>query len=156
MKQAKFGLFVGSAGMSKTYSLLSVLPVKLYEQNSGNDQNQIKEHIDDGQYTEGGLKEVVLSIHERNPVARKKCIEYYGTRCFVCKMQFAERYGPLFADLIHVHHRTPLQFQNEEYTVDPILDLIPVCPNCHMILHSKKDGVYTPEEVIAFMHSQNQ
>lgn len=52
-------------------------------------------------------------------------------------------------------HRTPLQFQNEEYEVDPILDLIPVCPNCHMVLHSKKDGVYTPEEVIEFLHSQN-
>lgn len=148
--------------MAKAYSLFDVLQIKRYEQTNGNIEKQIKEpiaqveHIDDDQYTEGGLKEVILSIHERNPVARKKCIEYYGARCFICKMQFEERYGSLFAGLIHVHHRTPLQFQNEEYEVDPILDLIPVCPNCHMVLHSKKDGVYTPEEVIEFLHSQNQ
>ena len=26
-------------------------------------------------------------------------------------------------------------------------DLIPVCPNCHTALHSKKGGVYTIEEL---------
>ena len=148
--------------MAKAYSLFDVLQIKRYKQTNGDIENQIKEpiaqieHIDDDQFTEGGLKEVILNIHERNPVARKKCIEHYGARCFICNMQFEERYGSLFAGLIHVHHKTPLQFQKEEYEVDPILDLIPVCPNCHMVLHSKKDGVYTPEEVIEFLHSQNQ
>jgi predicted HNH restriction endonuclease len=28
-----------------------------------------------------------------------------------------------------------------------VKDLIPVCPNCHMILHSKPGGFYTVEEV---------
>lgn len=148
--------------MAKAYSLFDVLQIKRYEQIRGDIEKEIKEpiaqvdHVDDDRFAEGDLKEVILSIHERNPVARKKCIEHYGARCFICKMQFEERYGSPFAGLIHVHHRTPLQFQNEEYEVDPILDLIPVCPNCHMVLHSKKDGVYTPEEVIEFLHSQNQ
>ena len=148
--------------MAKAYSLFDVLHIKRYEQPHGDIEKQIKEsiaqveHIDDNRLAEGDLKEVILSIHERNPVARKKCIEHYGARCFICKMQFEERYGSLFAGLIHVHHKTPLQFQKEEYDVDPILDLIPVCPNCHMVLHSKKDGVYTPEEVIEFLNLQNQ
>lgn len=147
--------------MAKTYSLFSVMPIKLYAQNLEDDQQQISnpivqvEHLDDDQYTEGNLMEAVLSIHERNPSARNKCIEHYGARCFICGMQFDERYGSNFAGLIHVHHRTPLQFQIEEYEVDPISDLIPVCPNCHMVLHSKKEGVYTPEEVIEFIHSRD-
>jgi 5-methylcytosine-specific restriction protein A len=33
-----------------------------------------------------------------------------------------------------------------EYEVDPIRDLRPVCPNCHLIIHSKKVP-FTVEEV---------
>ena len=106
--------------MAKAYSLFDVLQIKRHEQTNVDIEKQIiepiarVEHIDNDRFTEGGLKEVILSIHERDPVARKKCIEHYGARCFICKMQFEERYGSLFAGLIHVHHRTPLQFQNEE------------------------------------------
>ena len=41
----------------------------------------------------------------------------------------------------------PLSEIREGYVVDPIQDLIPVCSNCHTALHSKKDGVYKPEEL---------
>lgn len=36
---------------------------------------------------------------------------------------------------------------DEEYAADSINDLRPVCPNCHMVLHSKKDGCCTIEEI---------
>jgi 5-methylcytosine-specific restriction protein A len=36
---------------------------------------------------------------------------------------------------IHVHHLTPLSTINGEYEVNPISDLIPVCPNCHAMIH---------------------
>ena len=119
------------------------------------DTNQSDNDLTDSNedlYTEGRLREVVLSVHERNPVARKKCIEHYGSHCYICQFDFAARYGPLFDGLIHVHHRNPVHLKDEEYTIDPIRDLIPVCPNCHMALHSKEDGVYTPEEIIEFIH----
>jgi predicted HNH restriction endonuclease len=34
-----------------------------------------------------------------------------------------------------VHHLVPLSEIGEEYIVDPIKDLRPVCPNCHAALH---------------------
>ena len=40
--------------------------------------------------------------------------------------------------------------------VNPKTDLIPVCPNCHMILHSKNDGVYSPEEVKNMLNKDKQ
>ena len=46
-----------------------------------------------------------------------------------------------------------------EYKIDPITDLLPVCPNCHMILHSNKnsqDGIYTPEQVKEMIRSNKK
>jgi 5-methylcytosine-specific restriction protein A len=37
-----------------------------------------------------------------------------------------------------------------EYSVDPIKDLRPVCPNCHMVIHSKKEG-FSIDEVKSFL-----
>lgn len=37
-----------------------------------------------------------------------------------------------------MHHVVDLASIDEEYEVDPIEDLRPVCPNCHAMLHKKK------------------
>lgn len=151
--------------MAKTYSLFDVLPIHRNDQQFikkadvtekfSNQRSFTYSFTDAETYTEGRIKDIVLSIHERDPIARRKCIEHYGPRCYICKFDFASRYGPLFEGLIHVHHRTPLYLQSENHPVDPILDLIPVCPNCHMVLHSKSDGVYTPEDIIEFIGKQD-
>ena len=52
-----------------------------------------------------------------------------------------------FSGKIEVHHIKPISEIGEECVVDPVRDLVPVCPNCHMMLHSKKDGVFTVEEL---------
>ena len=66
-------------------------------------------------------------------------------------MDFGKVYGPAFADKIEVHHLVPISEIGKEYVVDPVKDLVPVCPNCHMALHSKKGGVYTIEELKALL-----
>lgn len=99
-------------------------------------------------FKEGASERVVLNKYERNPQARAACIAAHGTACTVCGIDFAKAYGPEFAGKIEVHHIVPLSEIGEEYVVDPINDLVPVCPNCHTALHSKKDGVYTVEELI--------
>jgi len=62
-------------------------------------------------------------------------------------MDFGKFYGEEFSGLIEVHHIVPLSQIKKGYKVDPIHDLVPVCPNCHAALHSKKDGVYSVEEL---------
>lgn len=85
---------------------------------------------------EGALRRVVSSECERNPAARRACIEHYGASCFVCGFSFGAVYGEIGRDFIHVHHLTPISSQGEAHGVDPIRDLRPVCPNCHAMLHS--------------------
>ena len=50
-------------------------------------------------------------------------------------MDFGEVYGAVGAGYIHVHHVTPLSEVTGEREIDPVTDLIPVCPNCHAMLH---------------------
>ncbi len=104
--------------------------------------------------TEGDVHQVSLNQYERNPKARAACIAAHGTACAVCGIDFGKAYGPEFAGKIEVHHIVPLSQIGKGYVVDPVKDLIPVCPNCHMALHSKKDGVYTVEELRAMRANQ--
>ena len=52
--------------------------------------------------------------------------------------------------LIHVHHLKSLAEIGHSYQVDPIKDLMPVCPNCHAVIHSGPD-LRTPDEVKAMI-----
>ena len=57
-------------------------------------------------------------------------------------------YGELGQGFIHVHHIVPISKIGKEYKIDPINDLVPVCPNCHAMLHRGKDGkVYRIDEL---------
>lgn len=100
-----------------------------------------------------GKKHTRESTHyERNPIARQKCLDYYGYNCQVCKMNFEDTYGKIGKNFIHVHHCVPLSHRNTEYQVDYLRDLIPVCPNCHAMLHRKKgDDFFSISELKELM-----
>ena len=89
-------------------------------------------------YAEGKTKKVLVNNYERNPIARKKCIEYFGSTCQVCGFDFGERFGELGEEFIHVHHKIDIATIGNEYSINPLTDLIPVCPNCHSMLHKRK------------------
>lgn len=94
-----------------------------------------EEVSEDQKVAEGSVCQVTINSYERNPEARRRCIEYYGTSCCVCGFNFEERFGSVAQGFIHVHHLKPLSDIQKEYEVDPISDLRPVCPNCHAIIH---------------------
>ena len=87
------------------------------------------------QFWEGALRKIMVNVYERNPIARKRCITHFGTSCQVCGFDFVKKYGVRGEAFIHVHHIRQLSEICKGYKVDPILDLIPVCPNCHAMLH---------------------
>jgi predicted HNH restriction endonuclease len=101
-------------------------------------------------YSEGSTKQIYVNVYERNLKARQECLEYYGAKCYVCGFQFARVYGKIGENFIHVHHLKPLSEINQEYEVDPIKDLRPVCPNCHAMLHRRKQ-TYTIEQLKNFI-----
>lgn len=90
-----------------------------------------------------GVKHIVaVNRYERSSIARQRCIEENGARCFVCDFDFEKVYGEVGKDFIHIHHIVPIYEIGKEYIVDYRKDLIPVCPNCHAVLHRKYNNKY--------------
>lgn len=88
----------------------------------------------EGQY-EGALTRVEVNRYERNRYNRALCLAYYGFACRGCGHLLERIYGPLGANVIHVHHIVPVSKLGSGYRLDPIKDLVPLCPNCHNIVH---------------------
>lgn len=88
-----------------------------------------------GKFCEGSKVNVTINAYERSPTARAACIEHHGLNCSVCAFNFSQVFGDLGKGFIHVHHVVAIGSIGEEYEVDPVTDLIPVCPNCHAMIH---------------------
>jgi len=84
---------------------------------------------------EGAKVRVEVNRYERSPVNRAACINYYGLRCQSCNFDFVGVYGELGDGYIEVHHRTPVSKLGPDYIVDPVKDLVPLCGNCHSMVH---------------------
>lgn len=110
----------------------------------------IPQEIPDTFYESGVGKKILVNKYERNSTARRKCIELYGTKCIICGFNSADIYGNDFLDKIEVHHIVPINEIQADYKVDPSKDLVPVCPNCHMILHTKMSNGKYP--TVSYLH----
>jgi hypothetical protein len=97
-------------------------------------------------FSEGGSVEQKSRRYERSAVARKVCIEHYKAlnngiiNCRICGVSFGETYGKEFVDKIEVHHISPVSLMDETHDIIPEQDLLPVCANCHFVLHSSKEA----------------
>lgn len=94
------------------------------------------------EYVEGATKKVFVNKYERDRHARNECLAYYAEKdgcikCQICGFDFGEKYGDKYKNIIEVHHLIPLSEIKKSYNVNPKKDLLPVCPNCHVVLHSK-------------------
>jgi hypothetical protein len=92
---------------------------------------------------EGASIMVMARRYERSPANRRACIALKGYRCSVCGLDFGEMYGKVGDGFIHVHHLKPLSAPKQGHAVDPETDLVPICPNCHAMLH-RKNPPYSP------------
>ncbi|MCI5873549.1 MAG: HNH endonuclease [Clostridiales bacterium] len=115
----------------------------------------LPEEIDEAELEnlkEGQKKQIVVNAYERNQQARRRCLEYYSKlnngkiKCEICGFDFGEVYGKEFEGKIHIHHIKEISMISEEYVIDATKDLIPICPNCHMVAHSRKPAL-KPDEI---------
>ncbi len=96
---------------------------------------------------EGNRVSVLVNKYERSRTNRDACIREYGAWCRVCDFDFAKAYGEIGEGYIHVHHLTPLAaLDGKARKIDPIKDMLPVCPNCHEMLH-QCDPPYTIDQL---------
>lgn len=89
--------------------------------------------------TEGKHIKQETTVIQRNPQARKKCIDHFGCRCAACGLSMADKYGVLGEGVIEVHHLNPIHLFDDTHPVDYLTDLIPLCPNCHTMIHKLED-----------------
>ena len=104
---------------------------------------------------EGGVSRVEINRYERNPVNRELCLSANGYICKICGFDFEKVYGEIGHHFIHVHHIVPVSQHSEEYTIDPVKELIPVCPNCHAMLH-RQDPPFMPEEIKSIIQNNSR
>ena len=97
-------------------------------------------------FVEGGKKQVTVNAYERSRAAREMCIQAWGCVCIICGFDFEDVYGGRGAGFIHVHHIRPIAAVGEQYDLDPVADLRPVCPNCHAMIH-RFEPALSAEEV---------
>lgn len=77
---------------------------------------------------------------ERSSAARKRAVELHGVNCAVCNLNFEAVYGDIGKEYIHIHHLTPIS--NAGYNeINPDTDLVPVCPNCHAMIHKESPPI---------------
>jgi len=114
------------------------------------------EEIDESSFegqSEGAEMLRLVKLYERSRINRAACIEMHGTACRICGFNFADRFGDLGEGFIHVHHIIPVSEMGGGYVLDPVKDLIPVCPNCHAMLHRRRPAL-NPEELLQLLHGE--
>lgn len=103
-------------------------------------------------YAEGSSKQILVNSFERNASARLACLAQHGYACKACGMDFGSRYGDIGRGFIHVHHIVKISSIGKEYVINPTKDLVPVCPNCHAMLH-QCDPPMSVEELRALIRT---
>ena len=104
---------------------------------------------------EGNLVTYYGRRYERDPINRKRAIEFHGLSCKVCGFNFEEVYGERGKDFIEVHHVKPLSTLEKEIVIDPEQDLVPVCANCHRMIHRRRDNILTVRDLKNLIDSKN-
>lgn len=104
---------------------------------------------------EGKVYESHATRYERNPKMRMICINHYGCKCYVCGFDFSKHYGEHGYGFIEVHHRTPLSELKMEYITSPIEGLVPLCSNCHSMIH-RTEVCMTVEELKEMWEKYNK
>jgi hypothetical protein len=106
------------------------------------------EQFEEGEYYRDGSTTYYFGKrYERNPQNRAKAIKIHGLNCLGCGFNFKKMYGERGEDFIEIHHIKPLSTIQEEVVINPATDLVPVCSNCHRMIHRKKDRILTIEEL---------
>lgn len=116
---------------------------KVLKTNILNLDNELEniEYLECKAYVQYGIK------YERNQALRNKAIKLHGTICKVCGFDFKAKYGKLGEDFIEIHHLKPMFSLKKEVRVDPLKDLVPLCSNCHKMIHRNAKQPLTIKEL---------
>lgn len=96
-------------------------------------------------YPEGAKVTTTVNSYERDRRNRAAALAIHGYRCKSCERLMADEYGEIAITLIEVHHVTPVSALGPGYLIDPSVDLVPLCPNCHSAVHLRNPPLKVEE-----------
>lgn len=108
---------------------------------------EYSDYEEEDDYFEGEEQDVVSRRYERNRYAKIKCIEKNGCKCAACGFDFSLKYGERGEGYIEVHHIVPISQRGGSYKLNPETDLIPLCANCHRMIHRYKNEILSVEKL---------
>lgn len=142
----------GVREMSKaTFDALMIDGAPLFEDVQKNQEIDHSNDFESG--VEGQPHLRYVTAYERNPKNRRQAIAIHGTTCKACDLNLGERYGVYAEGLIHIHHVEPVSTFETPRKIDPEKDLVPVCPNCHAVIHRKKTSTLSIAELRVMLGS---
>ena len=102
---------------------------------------------------EGTKKTRYTAYYERHPIYRQQALDIHGYNCKACGFNFEKAYGNLGKDFIHVHHIKPVS-ESGPITINPVTDLIPLCPNCHSMVHRDKKHTLSVQDLMDIIETR--
>ena len=94
--------------------------------------------------SEGERKHVEYEVSHRSQALRQACIDIYGYQCQCCGIVFSDIYGEeLGGGFIEVHHLKMISTYDESKPEDYLDNLVPLCSNCHSMIHHGPEGPLT-------------
>lgn len=109
----------------------------------GYDETETREEEFD---EEGRVTHLTVKRRERSPRNRLLALSIHGHRCGVCGFEPTTRYGQAGA-ILEVHHLESVSNLAAPRPYDPRTDLIPLCPNCHRAVHTRRPVPYSLDEL---------
>lgn len=106
--------------------------------------------VDEMGSAEGAVLLSVVRRRERNPRNRLLAIRLHGHRCAICNMDPRNTYGSA-GQVIEVHHLVPLALLDTPRLYDPASDLVPLCPTCHRVVHTRRPVPWELGEIVEMM-----
>lgn len=142
---------------SEYNEIIRLLKILEEESNLENviDSDLEAELIEEGKGLEGNVRYYYGKRYERDPKNRALAIKYHGLNCYVCGFNFEDFYGSHGKDFIEIHHIKPLSMLDEAIEINPKTDLVPLCSNCHRMIHRKKNNILTVEELKRIINSKS-
>jgi 5-methylcytosine-specific restriction protein A len=77
--------------------------------------------------------------------------------CEVCGFNFSDVYDGYGEGFIEIHHLEPINLGETSKELEGALKkVVPLCANCHRMVHRKRDKLLTPEELKKIILEQSK
>lgn len=115
---------------------------------------QVDKDFKDLVVEEGTLELKNIKQRKRSQLLRQEKIKEIKEKnagkisCEVCGFNFSDKYDGHGEGFIEIHHLEPVSLNSTSQTIkDALKKVVPLCSNCHRMVHRDKGKLLSPEEL---------